>query len=305
VYADSATNNTAVQSYETWLTTDASIEGVISYDALMGGQLDESELPTTDYEDHYVFAGDTKSGSSYPLVDADGNLRRGNVKAAWDVYGHADDETVLLSVLAQANNRFANADNYTAPIDDESLQKAVNDGNTDDSHRLTSDTLSQPLRTHMSDGDNGTDGGGTTPSDPTQFYDGEPTVEDLADDFGAVQMLVDEKEDLKDERDTLNDELTELRRDDAETKAEELAEMTDFWGDSEELLDKYDDGEMTLDHLDEKIAAAESITSTETTTPISGGRDDDDSQFVADRARDDSDREYERTSNGKIDLSNH
>jgi hypothetical protein len=310
---DSLTDALSASDYETWLASDASIEGVISYDGMADGQLDEPALPNEGYEDHYVFAADTKSDSSYPLVDADGNLRRGNVAAAWEVYGHADDETLLLSVLAQANDRFASADGYSAPIDEESLMAAMesNQGETDGHHmednRLTTDSVSNPLQTYMSDGDNGGDGG-SMPSDPTAFYDGEPTIEQLADDFGTVQMLLDDKEDLEDEVETLTDELRERKRGDAEAKAAELADLTTVWGDEDELVEQFEDGEISLDDLDEKIKAAEDIASSTTTTATdssAGGSEETDSGMVADRAREEGDRDFDRTSGGRIDLSSH
>jgi hypothetical protein len=49
------------------------------------GDLDESEIPNEDYESHYLYPADTKTESSYPVVDADGNLRKGNVDAAWNL----------------------------------------------------------------------------------------------------------------------------------------------------------------------------------------------------------------------------
>jgi len=310
---DSLTDAESASDHETWIASDESIEGVISYDGLADGQLDEAVLPNEGYEDHYVFAADTKSDSSYPLVDADGNLRRGNVAAAWEVYGHADDETLLLSVLAQANDRFASADGYSAPIDEESLMAAMesNDGETDghhmEDHRFTTDSVSNPLQTYMSDGDNGGDGG-SMPSDPTAFYDGEPTIEQLADDFGTVQMLLDDKEDLEGEVETLTDELRERKRGEAEQKAAELAEMTTVWGDEDELVEQFEDGEISLDDLDEKIKAAEDIATSTTTTATdssAGGSEETDSGMVADRAREEGERDFDRTSNGRIDLSSH
>lgn len=64
--------------------------GPISFRGTREGDLDESEIPTEDYEDHYFNAGDTKSDSSYPLVDGDGYLRAGNLGSAWDLRGQGD-----------------------------------------------------------------------------------------------------------------------------------------------------------------------------------------------------------------------
>lgn len=61
----------------------------VSWRGKESGDLDESEIPNDDYSSHYLLDGPTKTQSSYPVVDADGNLRRGNVKSAWDLRGHA------------------------------------------------------------------------------------------------------------------------------------------------------------------------------------------------------------------------
>lgn len=54
------------------------------------GELDKDKLPSEDYERHYLLDGPTKTQSSYPVVDADGYLRRRNVKLAWNLRGHAE-----------------------------------------------------------------------------------------------------------------------------------------------------------------------------------------------------------------------
>lgn len=57
----------------------------VSWDGTSSGELDESEIPNDDYESHYLNDADTKSESSFPVVDAEGNLRAGNVNSAWDL----------------------------------------------------------------------------------------------------------------------------------------------------------------------------------------------------------------------------
>lgn len=57
----------------------------VSWDGTSSGKLDEPAIPNDDYESHYLNAADTKSDSSFPVVDADGNLRAGNVNSAWDM----------------------------------------------------------------------------------------------------------------------------------------------------------------------------------------------------------------------------
>jgi hypothetical protein len=67
----------------------------VEFDGTATGDLDESELPSEGYEDHYLYPGDTKSESSYPVVDSAGNLRKGNVDAAWQLgaRGGRDEES--------------------------------------------------------------------------------------------------------------------------------------------------------------------------------------------------------------------
>jgi len=57
----------------------------VSWDDTTSGELDESAISNDEYESHYLNAADTKSESSFPVVDADGNLRAGNVDSAWDM----------------------------------------------------------------------------------------------------------------------------------------------------------------------------------------------------------------------------
>ncbi|TKX82749.1 hypothetical protein EXE43_27815, partial [Halorubrum sp. SS5] len=64
--------------------------------------------------------------------------------------------------------------------------------------------------------------------------------------------------------------------------------MTTVWGDEDELLEQFEDGEITLDDLDEKIEAAEDIASSTTTTindDSGSGSEESESGMVADRAR--------------------
>lgn len=77
----------------------------VEFDGTAEGDLDESEIPTEGYESHYLYPGDTKSESSYPVVSGDGMLMRGNVDAAHqlgargDVDGERHDERLM--ALAQ------------------------------------------------------------------------------------------------------------------------------------------------------------------------------------------------------------
>lgn len=62
----------------------------VSWDGTSSGKLEESSIPDDDFESHYLNTGDTKSDSSFPVVDGEGNLRAGNVNSAWDLRGQGD-----------------------------------------------------------------------------------------------------------------------------------------------------------------------------------------------------------------------
>jgi hypothetical protein len=68
------------------------------------GDLDESAIPNEDFEPHYLNDGDTKSDSSFPVVDGDGNLRAGNVNSAWDLRNQG--EGVSEECLRNLDNAF-------------------------------------------------------------------------------------------------------------------------------------------------------------------------------------------------------
>lgn len=67
----------------------------VSFECTRTGSLDESEIPNDDFESHYLYPGETKTASSYPVVGGDGCLYRGNVDSAWGLgaRGQADEET--------------------------------------------------------------------------------------------------------------------------------------------------------------------------------------------------------------------
>lgn len=133
------------------------------------------------------------------------------------------------------------------------------------------------------------------PDEPHDFYDGEPSVDDLADDFDAVDLLVDEKESLEAEVDELREEVREAKRPVYEEKAAELAEMTDKWGDKDALLERFDseDGDQwSVEDLTDKIELVEDIKG-ETTTTV-GDDAEDDEQTATD--------EFDTTKHGRFDL---
>lgn len=95
-----------------------SVAGV-QFSGTRGGTLDEADIPNDDFADHYLYDGDTKSDSSYPVVDASGDLRRGNVESAFSVGARGGvSEESLHQKLRQLNDEFD-----TPPIDFEESMK--------------------------------------------------------------------------------------------------------------------------------------------------------------------------------------
>jgi hypothetical protein len=135
------------------------------------------------------------------------------------------------------------------------------------------------------------------PNEPTDFYDGEPDIEDLADDFPTVKMLADDKDALEDEVAALEDELRETKRPRYEEKVDELTEIADdAFGSEDELLDAFDaedeDERLTIDDIEEKIEAAKTIRGSDTTT-VGDSEIDEGSESTPD---------IETTDSGRFDL---
>ena len=81
----------------------------VTFQGTRQGKLTEGDIDTDDFESHYLFPGDSKDDSTYPVVDADGYLRRGNVESAYSVGargGVSEDE--LHKKLKKLNDEFDN-----------------------------------------------------------------------------------------------------------------------------------------------------------------------------------------------------
>jgi uncharacterized protein with gpF-like domain len=83
----------------------------VSFSGTKSGKLDKSKLDADEHtlSDHYLFgSGDTKGDYSYPVVDANGNLRKGNVKSAYKVgaSGEGVSESDLHRKLKNLNSEF-------------------------------------------------------------------------------------------------------------------------------------------------------------------------------------------------------
>lgn len=104
--------------------------GPITFEDTMDGDLDESEIPNDDYEGHYLNAADTKSASSFPLVDGDGNLRRGNLDAGWNLRGQGDlgmPRKVAERVMLNLGLVFGPEDSEENPLPEEAYEQARDD----------------------------------------------------------------------------------------------------------------------------------------------------------------------------------
>lgn len=260
-------------SYETSTSLSAddasrTVAGV-TFTGLRTGKLDESEIPNDDYESHYLYPADTKSDSSYPVVDGDGYLRRGNVEAAHKLGARGDvDDDEHDNKVKRLNEVFADASNHTAPIDSNVFDT--------DSHTQT-----------MSDGSSD----GAAPAIDV----GDLTVDAIAAENDAVSELKEKRDELqsqlndakdecdeyetqldaaKDEIDSLKEELESYRADEKQELVDEITALTDTW-DEEELLDLEMDKLASRKELAEDLAA--DVSGTDVETDEAGG--DDDSEF--------------------------
>lgn len=225
----------------------------VTFEGTRGGQLDESEIPSDDFESHYLFDGDTKSDSAYPVVDADGMLRRGNVESAFAVGARGSvSESELHSKLQALNNEFD-----SPPLDPEQLEAAQAIGGDD---APTGQSTDGPANADASPSDQ------TTTTDMTEddISDAERALLAKVDDPDeAIEVLQEhdsyeephtmeqsEYESLQEENERLEGENREVREalalqlTEDEFAAEALAEQYDC----EALVEKVTDGgEQSLD----------------------------------------------------------
>lgn len=215
-----------------------SVAGV-TFTGTATGKLEESEIPNDDFESHYLFDADTKSDSSYPVVDGDGNLRRGNVESAFELGARGGvSESELHSKLEALNDEFENP-----PIDSEEFsndeEESSSSGPTTETESITvpvfgESSVSSPSVAQLS----------TTHHDimtDYQFSDAsEETIEEMEDpvlaereDVESLREKAERADDLSDRLDSMNETLDEL----AEAK-ETLDELDD---DHIEELREFDD----------------------------------------------------------------
>lgn len=113
----------------------------VEFDATGEGELDESEIPSEGFESHYLYPADTKSESSYPVVDAEGTLRKGNVDAAHQLgcRGRCDSEERhderLMALASEFENvpKWAMDESMAADPAESGRDMQNDDGTNDDS----------------------------------------------------------------------------------------------------------------------------------------------------------------------------
>lgn len=113
----------------------------LSYDGTKSGKLDESKIDEDEFKSHYLFPGDSKSDSSFPVVDASAYLRRGNVDSAWSLRGDApvgkeEIEQVLVTLAKKFDDPPQTKEDAEALTDaqivDESAESDMGDADADD-----------------------------------------------------------------------------------------------------------------------------------------------------------------------------
>jgi len=239
--------------------------GGVRFRGTRDGKLDKSELPSDGFEQYFLFDGDTKSASSYPVVDSDGYLRRGNVAAAYSVgpRGRASREE-LHEKLRPLNEAFR-----TPPINPEKLE--TTDQTEAEMAALADDLDARAVLAATADvprpddpsgevlGDDSTETNMTDDNDPTHDIEAllervdekDEEIESLEADLEAKEDELEEKEDeiaeLEDEAEDLREQNEAAR----EQYAAALAEADTVF-DEDELAERY-----TLAELSEKVDEAD------------------------------------------------
>lgn len=233
---------------------DAELKGVgpVEFDDTGEGELDESDLPNDpdEFAGHYLNAEDTKSASSFPLVDADGTLRRGNLDAAWNLRGQGDlgmPRDAAERVMRSLGREFGEPGDEANPIPEEAYEEAE--------MAATDDAVSPASGQAEASGER-TDTQTTT--DNAHMSD---TEEEL-------RARLSEKDDRIAELETEVEQLEDERADVARAYAEALA-AGDSVFDEDELVDKF-----TVAELADKFDAVEDATLADVEPDVQSGDSD-------------------------------
>lgn len=222
------------------------------------GKLDKSEIPDPpEHEDHYLYPGETKDESEYPVVDGDGYLRRGNVESAWKPGGQGasvSEETHDEKVL-KLNRQFENPPIETsenAQSDDAAdAAEALGDGDTQETN-TDSATMSDP-----NDPENGDD------PDVEALLQ---RVDEKEERIETLEAELEEKESELEETEAELEEKTEEVESAKRAYAARLAEHSSVL-DEDDYVERFDIAELRekFDDLDEELAAMDSDGSGEPT----------------------------------------
>jgi len=224
--------------------------GPVEFDDVGEGELDESEIPTDDYEGHYINAGENKSDSSFPVVDADGTLRRGNVEAAWDLRGQGDlgmPRDAAERVMRSLGREFGDPGSEANPIPEEAYESESAAADTDD-----------PEPGEVAGGE---------PEQRTDEQTGRfnPHMSETEEELRA---RLSEKDDRIAELESQVEQYEAEREDVARAYAEALA-ADDSVFDADDLVSKFEVAE-----LREKFEAAEDATLADTEPDVQSGAGD-------------------------------
>jgi len=221
------------------------VAGVMFQDT-KGGDLDESEIPTEDYEHHYLYPADTKSESSYPVVDGDGMLRRGNVDAAHQLgcRGRCDDPERHDERVMQLAQQFDNP-----PVEMSGTDIQI----------LSSDDLRGGASSEFSDTNSG--------SEKNMDENYEELAEEASDLENPVVVEESEVEDLRSEVQKVK-----------EGYAEDISTVSPF--EKEELTEKFTVEELRAKHegLVEEGEVEDLTPDPQSGDPDTGGKDADGSE---------------------------
>jgi len=218
--------------------------GPIDFEGTSDGELDESEIPNDDFDGHYLNPGENKSDSSFPLVDGNGNLRRGNLDAGWNLRGQGDlgmPRDVAERVMLNLGLVFGPPDSEDNPLPQDAYEQAEEDGievgtpyaaeaageaddpiTGEDSDTVADSTDDQSTRynAHMSETE-------------------EELRARLSEKDDRIAELETEVEQLEDEREDVAREYAEALAGDSPFSADELAERFEV----SELREKFEDTE--------------------------------------------------------------
>jgi len=238
--------------------------GPIDFEGTAEGELDESEIPNDEFEGHYLNPGENKSDSSFPLVDGDGNLRRGNLDAGWNLRGQGDlgmPRDVAERVMLNLGLVFGPEGSEENPISEDSYDEA----------REAGIEIGTPFaaETSANDPTDGEDAGGEHDTGKQTRFNAH-----MSETEEELRARLSEKDDRIAELENQVEQFEEEREDVAREYAEALSGDSPFT--AEELTEKFE-----VSELREKFDATEDATlaDTEAATRSGGSENTEDAEL--------------------------